>query len=314
MSATGPHTAAIEATGLSRSFGQILAVDSVDLSVAPGAVFGLLGPDGAGKSTLIRMLATVLSPDSGDAWVQGSSVTRAAGRVTPRIGYMSQKFALYPDLTVQENIEFFAKLRGVPQATRRGRMLDLLESMGLAEFLDRQAGRLSGGMKQKLFLAVTLMHSPDVLLLDEPTTGVDPVSRREFWRILAGLHRGGTTVLVSTPYMDEAERCSDVAFLSRGRVLHRGTPAEIKALVPGHLFEIRSEAPRVTLEAVTGLPGVLAVHLFGDIVRLLLESDDPQPVHAALARANVVAEVLPCPVDMETAFAFLAELSREPVG
>jgi len=314
MSTSAPDTAAIEATGLSRSFGQVLAVDSVDLSVAPGTVFGLLGPDGAGKSTLIRMLATVLRPDSGDAWVQGHSVTRAAGRVTPRIGYMSQKFALYPDLTVQENIEFFAKLRGVPPAVGRDRMPALLESMGLAEFLGRQAGRLSGGMKQKLFLAVTLMHSPDVLLLDEPTTGVDPVSRREFWRILAGLHRAGTTVLVATPYMDEAERCSDVAFLNRGRVLHRGTPAEIKALVPGHLFEIRSAAPRVTLEAVTGMPGVLAVHLFGDIVRLLLESDDPQPVVTALTRAQVAAEVLPCPVDMETAFAFLAELSRERVA
>ena len=306
---TDPGVApAIEASGLRRTFGDIVAVDGVELSVPPGAVLGLLGPDGAGKSTLIRMLATVLRPDAGDARVQGFSVTRQAAQVTPRIGYMSQKFALYPDLTVAENIEFFARLRGVPADERKERSHELLTGMGLADFLDRQAGRLSGGMKQKLFLATTLMHRPEVLLLDEPTTGVDPVSRREFWRILAGLHRQGTTVLVATPYMDEAERCTDVAFLDGGRIRHRGSPAQIKALVPGRLFEVGAADPRAALAAVHGLPGLLAVHLYGDIVRVLTKADDPEPIRAWLAAAGITAEVTPVAVDMETAFAFLAEL------
>ncbi|MCB0885269.1 MAG: ABC transporter ATP-binding protein [Propionibacteriaceae bacterium] len=305
---------AIEAVGLRRSFGDVVAVDGVDLSVPRGAVLGLLGPDGAGKSTLIRMLATVLRPDAGDARVQGYSVTRQANRVTPRIGYMSQKFALYPDLSVAENIEFFARLRGVAKAERRARSLELLTGIGLADFLGRQAGRLSGGMKQKLFLATTLMHRPDVLLLDEPTTGVDPVSRREFWRILADLNRAGTTVLVATPYMDEAERCTDVIFLDGGRVRHRGTPAEIKALLPGRLFELRAAEPRAALAAVRGLPGVLAAHLYGDIVRVLFDADDVAAVEAALAGEGIDGAVRAAAVDMETAFAVLAELAREEVA
>ena len=305
---------AIEAVGLRRSFGDVVAVDGVDLSVPRGSVLGLLGPDGAGKSTLIRMLATVLRPDAGDARVQGYSVTRQANRVTPRIGYMSQKFALYPDLSVAENIEFFARLRGVAKAERRARSLELLTGMGLADFLGRQAGRLSGGMKQKLFLATTLMHRPDVLLLDEPTTGVDPVSRREFWRILADLNRAGTTVLVATPYMDEAERCTDVIFLDGGRVRHRGTPAEIKALLPGRLFELRAAEPRAALAAVRVLPGVLAAHLYGDIVRVLFDADDVAAVEAALAGEGIDGAVRAAAVDMETAFAVLAELAREEVA
>ena len=207
---TQPAVPAIEASGLRRTFGAVVAVDDVDLDVPAGAVLGLLGPNGAGKSTLIRMLATVLRPDAGDARIQGFSVSRQAGKVTPRIGYMSQKFALYPDLSVAENIEFFARLRGVPAGERKERAHELLAGMGLADFLDRQAGRLSGGMKQKLFLATTLMHRPEVLLLDEPTTGVDPVSRREFWRILADLHRasvqaGAGVVADSVPADEELE-------------------------------------------------------------------------------------------------------------
>jgi len=316
MSATSAP--AIEAAGLSRRFGDVQAVDGVDLSIAKGAVFGLLGPDGAGKSTLIRMLATVLNPDAGEAVVQGFSVTRQPGKVTPLIGYMSQKFSLYPDLTVAENIDFFAKLRGVPKDVRHTRMHQLLQGMGLDEFVDRQAGRLSGGMKQKLFLASTLMHSPDVLLLDEPTTGVDPVSRREFWRILAGLHRQGTTVLVATPYMDEAERCTDVAFIDSGRIRHRGSPEQIKALVPGRLFEVRAADPRAalaalhTLAATHALRGLLAVHLYGDIVRVLIETDDAGSITSALEAAGIGADVQPSAVDMETAFAFLAELATTP--
>ncbi|HMR49903.1 MAG TPA: ABC transporter ATP-binding protein [Arachnia sp.] len=308
------HTLAIETAGLRRSFGDLVAVDDVDLAVSPGAILGLLGPDGAGKSTLIRMLATVLRPDDGDAYIAGRSVIREKDQVTPRIGYMSQKFALYSDLSVAENIEFFARLRGVPKAERRERSRELLTGMGLSAFLDRPAGRLSGGMKQKLFLATTLMHRPDVLLLDEPTTGVDPVSRREFWRILAELNREGTTVLVATPYMDEAERCTEVVFLDAGRVRHQGRPAEIKAEVPGRLFELRTAEPRATLAAVRDLPGVLAAHLYGDIVRVLFDIDDASAVEAALAGTGFDGSVRAATVDMETAFAVLAELAREQVA
>jgi ABC-2 type transport system ATP-binding protein len=304
---TGP--AAISATGLHKSFGATIAIDGIDLEVGTGAVFGLLGPDGAGKSTLIRMLATVLAPDSGTATVFGHSVNTERAAVTPRIGYMSQRFSMYPDLSVNENLEFFATIRGVPRAVRRRRAPELLASMGLAEFGDRQAQHLSGGMKQKLMLASTLMHSPDLLLLDEPTTGVDPVSRREFWRILAGLHREGTTVVVATPYMDEAERCTHIAFLDRGQITQSGTPEQIKAQVPGRLLEVICDQPRVALAAVNGLVGVESAHLLGDLVRVLWNAptDASEPIRAALNAAGVSGEVRATSIDMETVFAYLAE-------
>jgi ABC-2 type transport system ATP-binding protein len=303
---------AIRARGLRRTFGETVAVENLDLDIATGAVFGLLGPDGAGKSTLIRMLATVLTPDAGDAEVFGHSVTRERDLVTPRIGYMSQRFSMYPDLSVAENLEFFATIRGVSRAERRTRSEALLEGMGLDEFTRRQAQFLSGGMKQKLMLATTLMHEPDLLLLDEPTTGVDPVSRREFWRILAGLHRDGKTVLVATPYMDEAERCTDIAFLDRGRIRQSGTPDEIKAEVPGRLLEVSATGARAAMAAVEHVPGVSSAHLLGDVVRVLWDGPgEPEPALAsALASAGVsdaaIREVAP---DMESVFAYLADPS-----
>jgi ABC-2 type transport system ATP-binding protein len=305
---------AIDARALCRDFGDVRAVDHVELTVRPGAVFGLLGPDGAGKSTLIRMLATVLSPDSGDASVFGESVVRAHRRVTPRIGYMSQRFSMYPDLTVAENLEFFARIRGVPADERRTRATSLLESMGLAEFAGRQAQHLSGGMKQKLMLASTLMHEPDLLLLDEPTTGVDPLSRREFWRIIADLQAAEKTVLVATPYMDEAERCTDIAFMEGGRIPHRGTPAEVKSLVPGTLFEVAANNPRGALAVLCGAHGVTSAHLYGDVVRVLSAPGGPgaDQLLGELRAAGVPAtEVRPADVDMEAAFAFLAEQAGE---
>jgi ABC-2 type transport system ATP-binding protein len=301
---------AVRARGLRRTFGEVVAVDGVDLEVTDGGVFGLLGPDGAGKSTLIRMLATTLLPDSGEADVFGLSVTRDTVAVRPRIGYMSQRFSMYPDLSVAENLDFFATVRGVAKATRRERAGRLLEAMGLAEFAGRQAQHLSGGMKQKLMLATTLMHEPDLLLLDEPTTGVDPVSRREFWRILAGLHRDGKTVLVATPYMDEAERCTHIAFLDQGRIRQAGTPAEIKALVPGTLIEVRTADSRTATRILAGVPGVLSAHPLGDVVRVLWDGD-AEPA-AALASALAAAGVTDVSTeritpDMETVFAYLAD-------
>ena len=317
MSTTPAGPAAVSVHGLRRSFGTTVAVDGLDFEVPEGSVFGLLGPDGAGKSTLIRMLATVLRPDAGDAEVFGHSVTRAAELVTPRIGYMSQRFSMYPDLSVAENLDFFATIRGVGRAERRARAASLLQGMGLAEFAGRQAQFLSGGMKQKLMLATTLMHSPDLLLLDEPTTGVDPVSRREFWRILAGLHREGRTVLVATPYMDEAERCTRIAFLDRGVIRQAGTPQEIKLLVPGRTLELSSEVPRAALAAISGLPQVASAHLLGDVVRVLWHGpDDPGPaVSAAMAAAGVPpVAVREVPADMETVFGYLADSSTNGPG
>ena len=301
---------AISAAGLTRAFDSVVAVDGVDLAVPRGAVFGLLGPDGAGKSTLIRMLATVLAPDAGDAEVFGESVVHSARRVTPRIGYMSQRFSMYPDLSIAENLAFFATIRGVPRGVRRERASSLLAGMGLAEFADRQARHLSGGMKQKLMLAATLMHEPDLLLLDEPTTGVDPVSRREFWRILAGLRRAGKTVLVATPYMDEAERCTAIAFMEGGRIRQQGSPAEIKALVPGRLFEVAGPALRAALAALKDAPGVASAHLYGEVVRVLWsgDTDGADALLGKLREAEVTVDaVRSVRVDMEAAFAFLAE-------
>ena len=307
------HQLAVKARGLRRSFDEVVAVDGVDLDVEAGGIFGLLGPDGAGKSTLIRMLATTLVPDAGAAEVFGRSVVAERGLVTPRIGYMSQRFSMYPDLSVAENLDFFATIRGVPRAARRERSGRLLEAMGLAEFARRQAQHLSGGMKQKLMLATTLMHEPDLLLLDEPTTGVDPVSRREFWRILAGLHREGRTVLVATPYMDEAERCTHIAFLDAGHITRSGTPTEIKAQVPGTLFEVRTADSRAATPVLAGVPGVASAHPLGDVVRVLWDGrDEPEPaLGAALETAGLHdATIEPIAPDMETVFGFLADVGH----
>ncbi|MCA0250937.1 MAG: ABC transporter ATP-binding protein [Actinobacteria bacterium] len=302
--------------GLTKSFGEIEAVAGVELDVPRGAVFGLLGPDGAGKSTLIRMLATVLVPDAGDAEIFGLSAAHSPDRLTPRIGYMSQRFSMYPDLSVAENLEFFARIRGVPKPRRRERAPELLESMGMAPFAKRQARLLSGGMKQKLMLASTLMHDPDLLLLDEPTTGVDPVSRREFWRILADIHAEGRTVLVATPYMDEAERCTHVGFMDAGRITHSGTPQELKDAIPGTLLEVIAPDPRAVLAALRDQPGISGAHLLGNTVRVLvarrLADEAPPPGSAVipdtvrdLLPAN--AEIRPVEMDMESVFSHLAE-------
>lgn len=310
-SATAPP--ALVARGLTRRFGELTAVESVDLAIERGAIFGLVGPDGAGKSTLIRMIATVLSPDAGDAEVFGASVVGDAQAVKPRIGYMSQRFSLYGDLTVRENVDFFAQLRGVPRDERRERAQRALEFAGLSEFQRRQAQFLSGGMKQKLALAVTLMHEPDLLLLDEPTTGVDPVSRREFWRIIADLHRRGITVLVATPYMDEAERCTTLAFMDRGRILLSDTPAALKQRVPGRLFEVFVSDPRASMPALRAMPHVRFVTVFGESLRVLTAENGPdaEGLRAAIAQAGLgEAKVTPARMDMEVAFSYLVAEQR----
>lgn len=310
---TAPDTA-LDARGLSHRFGaDVLAVDDVSLQVGTGEIFGLVGPDGAGKSTLIRMLATVLAPSRGDADVFGASVIARSSAVKPRIGYMSQRFSLYPDLTVEENLAFFANLRGVPRRQVRERSNRLLEFAGLSQFADRQSQFLSGGMKQKLALAVTLIHEPDLLFLDEPTTGVDPVSRREFWRIIAGLHQRGITVFVATPYMDEAERCTHVAFMDSGRILFSDTPAGLKTRVPGALFEVSAPAQRDAMAELARFGWAHSVTVLGDVVRVIVSEGGPDAneIGGILNLAGIKVErVRPVRVDMEATFAFLAEESR----
>jgi len=271
---------AIHATGLRRVFGEVVAVAGLDLEVAAGEIFGLVGPDGAGKTTTMRMLTGILPPSGGRAEVAGIDVARAPERLKEHIGYMSQRFGLYPDLTVDENIEFYADIYGVPVPGRAERITRLLGFSNLTPFRQRLAGNLSGGMKQKLGLACALIHTPRVLFLDEPTNGVDPVSRRDFWRILYQLVRDGVTIFVSTAYLDEAERCNRLALLHEGRLLGLGTPAKIKAMMPGALLEVRTSAPRRTASLLRAHLADAAVGLFGDRVHVAVR--DPAAADAAV--------------------------------
>ena len=228
--------AAISTKGLARSFGQVTAVAGLDLDVHRGEMFGLVGPDSAGKSTAIRLLCGILKPTGGEGRVLGIDLTTEAERIKSRIGYLSQNFTLYGDLTVDENIEFFAEIHGVDGF--RKRRDELLDFTRLAPFRKRLAQALSGGMKKKLALACTLIHTPEIIFLDEPSTGVDPVSRGEFWNILSGILEQGVTILMTTPYLDEADRCHRIALMHKGRIIRTGTPDEVKAALPGKVFRI----------------------------------------------------------------------------
>lgn len=278
---------AIRAHGLRKSFGGVAAVDGIELAVREGEIFGLVGPDGAGKTTTMRMLCGILDPDEGEMAVAGFDVRNQPEEVKRRIGYMPQRFSLYGDLTVAENLYFSARIYGVPHAERLQRERELLAFSRLEPFRDRLAQHLSGGMKQKLALACTLMHTPSVLFLDEPTTGVDPVSRRDFWRILYELVQDGVTLFVSTPYMDEAERCNRVALIDKGRVILCDTPDGLKRRMRGELLEVIAEPLREASGAVAGLPGVLGAQVFGERLHLWVED-------AARGEAVVRAALTAC--------------------
>jgi ABC-2 type transport system ATP-binding protein len=260
--------AAIRAEGLTKCFDGLTAVDNLAVEVEEGEIFGLVGPDGAGKTTTMRLLASIMPPTSGDAWVAGHHIVREANAVKEEIGYMSQRFGLYGDLTVMENIDFYADIYGVGRKERAPRVDRLLSFSNLAPFKNRLAGNLSGGMRQKLGLACALVHTPKVLLLDEPTNGVDPVSRRDFWRILYQLLREKVTIFISTAYLDEAERCNRLGLIHKGRLLAAGTPDEVKRLMRGAIIEVRSPAPRKAAAALRGHFPQGAVSLFGDRVHL----------------------------------------------
>lgn len=261
---------AIRTEALTRRFGDLIAVDQLSLSVAEGEIFGLVGPDGAGKTTTMRMLIGILAPSSGDAWIDGLHVVKEADPIKDRIGYMSQRFGLYPDLTVLENIDFYADLYAVPEHDRTEKTERLLTFSNLTPFKRRRAGNLSGGMKQKLGLACALIHTPKVLFLDEPTNGVDPVSRRDFWRILYQLLREGVTIFVSTAYLDEAERCSRIGLMHQGRLLACDTVDGVKGLMKGALLEVQCERPREAAKLLQ--PGSVA--LYGDKLHVRVDNAD----------------------------------------
>ncbi len=255
---------AVKTANLTRSFGPLRAVDGLDLEVQEGELFGLVGPDGAGKTTVMRLLAAIMEPSGGEGWVAGFSITREGEAIKERIGYMSQRFGLYEDLTVMENILFYADLYGVGRKERFRRIERLMEFSGLGPFTGRFAGALSGGMKQKLGLACALIHTPPILLLDEPTNGVDPVSRRDFWHILYDLLKEGVTILVSTAYLDEAERCTRVGLMHNGRLLRADDPVKIKESFPVPMVEIWTSESRRAAGVVSGLEGVRTVTAYGD--------------------------------------------------
>jgi ABC-2 type transport system ATP-binding protein len=260
---------AIRCERLTKTFGDLTAVDALTLSVAEGEIFGLVGPDGAGKTTTMRLLTAIMAPTSGDAWVTGRHVVGQSEAIKEDIGYMSQRFGLYTDLTVIENIDFYADIYNVPLRGRREKTDQLLAFSNLTPFRRRLAGNLSGGMKQKLGLACALIHTPKVLFLDEPTNGVDPVSRRDFWRILYQLLREKVTIFVSTAYLDEAERCNRLALIHGGRLLALGTPDEVKKLMRGVILEIRTSQPRQATALLRQRLPDASVGLFGDRVHVV---------------------------------------------
>lgn len=274
---------AIEVDGLTKSFGTIEAVKGLSLRIPAGEIYGLVGPDGAGKTTTMRLLTGSMDPTSGDAFVGGHHTVREAERIKEEIGYMAQRFGLYPDLTVAENIHFYADIYGVPRRGREERIEELLSFSNMKPFKKRLAGNLSGGMKQKLGLVCALIHTPKVLFLDEPTNGVDPVSRRDFWRILNELQKDGVTILVSTAYLDEAERCTRVGFLHQGHLIAEGTPDELKGLLPGVILEVTAEQPRAAAASLRKAGVSPSVGLFGD--RIHVVAQDPRQATAAIEAA-----------------------------
>jgi ABC-2 type transport system ATP-binding protein len=282
----------IEAKNLSKSFGHVHAVNDLSLHIPAGEIYGLVGSDGAGKTTMLRLLVGALTPDSGQASICGYDIDKQIDQVRANIGYLSQRFSFYEDLTVLENIRFFAEVRGLKSDEWLPRCMEILDFVGLAAFKDRYAGQLSGGMKQKLGLASALVTRPKVLLLDEPTTGVDPVTRQDFWQLLirlvasplqlppvGGEKEGGeVSVIISTPYMDEAARCNRVGFMQKGRLIAEGTPGELRATLNERIVEVRGGPLHLLKELAARENGVEDVRAFGDRLHLRVEINQAEAV------------------------------------
>jgi ABC-2 type transport system ATP-binding protein len=306
---SAPTAPAVRMTGVVKRYGATSAVSDMTLSVERGEMFGLIGPDGAGKTTAIRLICGLLRPDAGEIRVLGRDPAAEHRAITERVGYLSQRFSLYGDLSVDENMAFFAEIHGVRDyRTRRDRLLEMTQ---LAPFRGRLADRLSGGMKQKLALACTLVHEPDVVVLDEPTTGVDPVSRREFWKLLSQFLARGVTILMSTPYLDEAERCTRVALVHEGRVLAADEPARLRESMTEPIVEVVTDA-RSGADLVGALPGVVSAQSFGDRLHVVLvpeEHASERFVRALRATPLGDAPVRPLLPSLEDVF--IARLAKE---
>ncbi len=309
---------AIEAFSITRRFGKLTAVDRVDLSVRRGSIFGLLGPNGSGKSTLIRMLCGLLEPSEGGARLLGIDVARRPEDVKPRIGYMSQKFSLYEELTALENMTFFGRAYGLRAARLRERIDFCLALAGLAGYASREAGKLSGGWKQRLALACALLHEPEVLFLVVPTAGIDPVARRSLWNLLFRLAGQGKTLFVTTHYMDEAERCDHIAYVYSSKLLVNGTPSALKALpevTPAgtRRLEVTGGTPTELLVYLERAPGVVEATIFGESVHLLARDDTPdEAVLGALPEAlRAGASARPISPSLEDVFVTMTRRAQE---
>ena len=324
----------IEVRGLQKSFGEVHAVDNVNLQVGAGEIYGLVGSDGAGKTTAMRLIVGALRPDAGQCSVAGFDMARRTEDGRAQIGYLSQRFSLYEDLTVLENIRFFAEIRGLRPDQWRRRCMEILEFVGLAQFKDRRAGQLSGGMRQKLGLASALVTRPRVLLLDEPTTGVDPVTRQDFWQLLimlvsasapsgAGAQHSNTAegddrvaVLLSTPYMDEAARCSRVGFMRHGKLIAEDAPSRLRSRLEGRILELRGSPVELLRRLCGAESAVEAVQAFGDRLHLRLAQKVSDSVIKRLAReikrgGGKVELLRPIPPLLEDVFIYLSERAYE---
>ena len=305
---------AIVARGLSKHFGDVVAVDHVDLDIPERRVWGFLGPNGSGKSTTIRMLCGLLEPSAGTASVLGLAVPRDAERLRRSIGYMTQRFSLYEDLTVRENLGFMAEIFGLDRKRSRSRIDELVERYELGRLVARRAGTLSGGQRQRLALAAATLHGPELLLLDEPTSAVDPQSRREFWRSLFSIVDDGATVLVSTHYMDEAERCHGLVILDAGRVVASGTPRELMDAVKSPIVEVEATDTPAAQRRLDGVSGIESVTQLGSRLRVMVAPDAGDPValvERLLARAPGVTAALARPT-LEDVFVAATGAARVP--
>ena len=330
-----PETPLVVASNLHKSFGEVNAVNGVNLNIAAGEIYGLVGSDGAGKTTTMRMLVGALLPTSGEASICGDSVKTQVERARSHMGYLSQRFSLYEDLTVLENIRFFAEMRGLKPDEWLPRSLEILEFVGLAKFKDRRAGQLSGGMKQKLGLASALVSRPRVLLLDEPTTGVDPVTRQDFWQLIIklvsltpgpspvgegeqspsptgrGVRGEGVSVIISTPYMDEAARCNRIGFMRKGQLIAEGTPGQLRSILDERILELRGSPLPLLKQIAAQQPGVEDVRAFGDRLHLRVEAGQAQAVMRLLkttipAGGGTLLDSRPIPPALEDVFMALA--------
>ena len=305
---------AITASGLTRHFGSLIAVKDFDLQIPTGSIYGFLGPNGSGKSTTIRMLCGLLTPSSGSASVLGLDTRRESEKLKQKIGYMTQKFSLYEDLTVKENLQFVSEIYAVGRKERRLRVNELLEEFNLNRQMKQRVGTLSGGQKQRLSLAAAILHKPQILFLDEPTSAVDPQNRRDFWEKLFEMAEQGTTILLSTHYMDEAARCHSLAILDQGVKVADGTPKELGNSISSHVIEVTADEPNAARQRLANEDGITSITQLGFRLRVLLPKEISNPleqVNSKLKGAQIDARVEQVFPDLEDVFVSLTELRRD---